>query len=388
MVEFRKELLDKAKAFYSHLIPQDPKSEQLAREAALGHNRLGDINRLLFLGDGAIKEYKEALAEFEVLARKHPANADYRRMLAYDHHWIAETLRIWLQSEQKPSHYTSADAEREYNLALDIQQALHTEAPTNHLYQQELARTYYNRGILRYYSQQFDSTEKDFRQAIALLEPLTSAQISLSAEKNQSQPTPSQDLARVYNDLGNLLSKRKEYPEAAKVIEQAIAIHNSLLEKDPSNREYKQELAVFYNNLSAARYNNGQFTLAESANHSAFDLIEDLITPNPSLGDARARANQARDLILEQESRMIGTAGNTKQISHHPEFHVMNMNLGRGYARLAQQYLIFDDLQDAENAIESIHRILLKLAPQDQVELSASYKQLKKELSDKKQKHE
>lgn len=387
MAQFRKELLDKAKVFYSALIKGNPKSELLAREAAMGHTRLGDINRLQFLNEEAIEEYKEAISQFELLAHNHPGNADYRQMLAYDHHWIAETLRIWLESESKPSHYTADDAEKEYDIALNYQQALHAEAPTVAQYQQELARTYFNRGILRYDTQQYDLTEKDFRKAIALLEPWTSLQVSASAAETSNQPSPLQDLARVYNDLGNLLSsKHKAYPEAAELIERAIAIHKSLLEKDSSNREYRLELAEFYNNLAVVCYNNHQIVLAAQANHNAFDLIEGLIAPNPLVADARARANQLHERILEEESPIAGTPPIAEQIGPHPEFHVMNMNLGRSYARLAEEYLKFDELEDAESALASLHRILPKLTPQDRSELSASYDQLTKELNDKKQK--
>jgi len=73
-------------------------------------------------------------------------------------------------------------------------------------------------------------------------------------------------------------------------------------------------------------------------------------------------------------------------MKQHPEFHVMNMNLGRTYAQLAKEYLKFDDLQDAENAIESIHRIMPKLTPEERAELSVTYTGLRKELNDKMEK--
>jgi tetratricopeptide (TPR) repeat protein len=385
--QFRKELLDKAKDFYSKFTQQHKHSEEFADESAMGHSRLGDINRLLFLPEEAITEYRKAIGQFELLYQNHRGDPHYRRMLAYCHHWIAETVRLWLEKEPRLTPYTSGDAEREYKIALDIQQALQQEAPTKASYQQELARTYYNRGILRYDDKQYDLTEKDFRQAIALLEPLASRPTGSSAEDDLNQPPAAQDLARVYNNLGNLLSsKQKKYAEAAEFIEQAIALHKSLLAKNPANREYKQELAMFYNNLSAVRYNNNQIEAASEANHKAFDLIEDVIAPSPYLADARTKTNEYHQLILEEESRIAGTPGISNEITQHPRFHVLYTNLAHSYARLAREYLKFDDLQEAQNVIEGMHRILPRLTPQDRAELSVVYRDLIKELNDKKQK--
>jgi len=387
MEQFRNELLEKAKTFYSKFTEQYRRNEGIADQAAIGHSRLGDIYRLQNLWNEAIKEYREAIAEFEVLSEKQPGNPHYRQMLAYCHHWIGETVRLWREAEPTLSSYTSDDAEEEYKIALDLQEALHRESPANRSYQQEFARTYYNRGILRYDDKRYDLTEKDFRQAITLLEPLASSETDFAPEDDRNQPPPSQDLARVYNNLGNLLSsKQKRYVEAANLVERAIAIHKSLLTKDSDNREYKQELAEFYITLSSILYNNNHMEAALDANHKAFDLIEELVAPNPSLAKARAKSIEDHDQILKEESRIGGDGGNREEMGQHPEFHVMNMNLGRTYAQLAKEYLKFDDLQDAENAIESVHRLMPKLTPQERAELSVTYTGLRKELNDKKQK--
>jgi hypothetical protein len=385
MEQFRKELLDKAKAFYLNFTKQAGKNESIASEAALGHSRLGDINRLLDLHEDAIEEYRQAISHFETLGRAHPGNPYYRQKLAYAHHWTAETLRLWLEEEQKPSHYTPADAEKEYNTALSLQQGLRREVPANVDYQQELARTYYNRGILRYDRKAYDLTKGDFRQAIALLEPLAASKAPSPDQETRSQPKPSQDLARVYNNLGNLLSsKEKLYPDARTLIEQAISIHESLLKQDPTDLEYKQELVKFYYSLAAVLFNDRQLDLAQQADHKALDLAQELAAPSPFLADALAKASWLHDTILRDELRMAETYGkNAEEAQRHPEFHVMYMNLGRSYAQITKEYLKFDDLAEAENALESMHRLMPKLTPQESTELSATYAELRKDLHDK-----
>jgi tetratricopeptide (TPR) repeat protein len=385
MEQFRKDLLDKAKAFYLNFTKQAGKNESVASDAALGHSRLGDINRLLNLHEDAIEDYRQAIHQFETLSREHPGNPYYRQKLAYAHHWTAETLRLWLEQEQKPSQYSPADAEKEYDAALSLQQELHREVPANLDYQQELARTYYNRGILNYDRKAYNLTAADFRQAIELLQPLGTSNTQSPDQETRSQPKPSQDLARVYNNLGNLLSsKEKRYPEARKLIEQAIGIHESLLKQDPANLEYKQELTKFYDSLAAVLYNENQLELAQQANHKALDLLQEVSAPSPFLSEALARASWLHDTILRDESRMTGTYGkNVEEAQRHPEFHIMYMNLGRSYAQITKEYLRFDDLSEAENALESMHRLMPRLTPQERTELSATYAELRKELHDK-----
>src|SRR6202171_783427 len=74
MEEFRKELLDKARIFYLAFVTQYPLNESLRKEAALAHSKLGDIDRLVENHEAAIAEYKQAIAQFEDLARQHPRN--------------------------------------------------------------------------------------------------------------------------------------------------------------------------------------------------------------------------------------------------------------------------------------------------------------------------
>ena len=53
------------------------------------------------------------------------------------------------------------------------------------IYQQELARTYYNRGIIRFREKDAQGVQSDFRRAIELLEPLGS---SLKPDADSSTP--------------------------------------------------------------------------------------------------------------------------------------------------------------------------------------------------------
>jgi tetratricopeptide (TPR) repeat protein len=374
----RRDLLDKATTFYQQLAKQNPRDDSVASDIAKAHMRLGDIYRLLEMNQDAVNEYNQGIAQFETLTKKSPANAEYRQNLAYSHNWLGETLRQWLEKEPKPTEYTAADAEKQYDTAINLQQELHHASPGKPTYSQELARSYYNRGILRVDNELYEQGKEDFQTAINLLGPLITAK-EATVPESDNQPSPSQDLARVYNNLGGLCYQHlRDSQQAAQFFRQAIDLLGILRAKDPANREYKKEIAQFYNNLARALGDLHQFAEAEKWNHLARDLFEELAQPGSSLENERAKVRDLHEWIQEHEA---GTGESA--VAAHPEFHVMYRNMARSYVQLATEDLRVNDLQEAERAIESLHRLMPDLTPQERAELAPSYNQLRKELRDK-----
>jgi tetratricopeptide (TPR) repeat protein/energy-coupling factor transporter ATP-binding protein EcfA2 len=295
---FREDLLGKAQKFYSRIAAQNSNNEGLRLETAQAHSRLADISRLLEKPDKAIEEYNEAISGFESLARDYPANGTaYRQALAYAHNWSGETMRIGLK-EKRPGHFSRADAERQYDEALRLQQQVHDEAPANPAYQQELARTFYNRGILRFEGADRMNAESDFRQAIGLLEPISGK--STNASGGDTNPPPAQELARAYNNLANLLgNERRLLPEAVQLSERAIGIHEELLRREPANREYEMELGQFYRTMANLLIDEKQMHEAEQTSQKALAIFEDLAKPAPSVSAELGEARKLHDYILE-----------------------------------------------------------------------------------------
>jgi len=386
--EFRRELLEKAQRFYLAFAEQKPRSEQLRQEVAAAHFRLGDINRLMGKGEESVKEYREAIQIFEGLARTHPRKPEYREALANSYNWLAETLRN--------SPNGRAEAEIAYNSALRLQSELLSENRPRAAYQQELARTHYNRGILRYSVGRENDSEADFRRAIGLLEPLT---------QKKEGAAPAQELARVYNNLASLLRHERKLVEAGTFYEHALTIDTELIKKNPDNREYKLELATFTENLAlllfdqfeAARQNNQPVSadLIEAAkrkNHEALDLIEELASPAPALGMELAKAHIVRGEMLDaQGSReaqrenlesldLLGRMNKVHGAERHPEFHVLYTSLAYSFRDLARKYLQEGNFDDARNALQGLAQVLPQLSDTDRAKFEQSYGQLQSNL--------
>jgi tetratricopeptide (TPR) repeat protein len=317
--QFRRELLDEAMPFYAQFTKESPRNEDLRQEAAWAHSRIADINRLLGNRPKAVDEYHLAITQFQTLAGNHPRDPGHRQALAYAYNWLGETLRQWLEDSPTSEKYTFADAQGAYDSALKLQRVLHDENPQNGDYQQELARTYYNRGILDYDMGRPNDSESDFRKAIALLEPL-SHKVQSEPEGTRSNPDPSQELARVYNNLGVLLSNEKHPQTAKDFYTRAISLQEALTKKDPDNRQYKFELVTYYDNLAGLEVDTNQLDAARRNNHEAVDLIEDLVSPSPSLGLQRAHDSRLHPGISRFTGSGGGNAAHVRDSPAHAEF--------------------------------------------------------------------
>jgi len=371
--KFRKGLLEKAERFYATFTQQNSNNERLRKDEADAYRKLGDIDRLLENYEKAVEEYKKAITGFDSLARRHALKPEDQQKLAYVHNFQGETLRQWIEREGD-CPYKAADAEKEYGDALGLQQQLHQQYPENATYQQELARTYYNRAILRYHEKDFANSEADTRAAMQLLQPLADRPQSLTADA--SGPPPSEELARVYNNYGNLQARQKKLDEAIDLFQRAVQVQERLCRANPQNREYELELAQYYNNLALRLADDDQMDEAQQRNHQALDLIEQLVSPAGSLSTERATMHMTYD--------MLGSSQNTQKAGKHPEFHVLYRNLADSYVALARQHLRSGDPGGAEVALESLLRVLPQVSLEERKTLEKTYGELSSELKNKK----
>jgi tetratricopeptide (TPR) repeat protein len=371
MEEFRRELLSKAKRFYGIFIREKPDSEALRNETTWAHFRLGDIDRLLQQTKNAADEYRQAIAQFRALANDYPAKPEYRQSLANSYNWLGETLRTDPSARKE-----SADA---YDNALRLQTQLHSEHPDNAQYQQELARTHYNRGILRYSLGEVQNSDTDFREAARLLTPLA---------QNGSDPAAAQELARVYNDRGNLLIHEDRLTDAHELYQQAIAIHENLIKKEAANREYQQELATFRNNFAILLLDQRQTPLAEQQNRRALDLMQELAAPGLSLRMELVHAHNLRCQLLESDNTkqaesecqqsldLLKTLEQTPSLQGRPEFQRLFRDLGYNYLELAKINVSSGSGSVARSDVEKLRQLLPRIAEPDRTNLIRSYQAL------------
>jgi tetratricopeptide (TPR) repeat protein len=283
--ELRRELLMKAQGFYASFSSAAPASAEARHDLALAHLRLGHINRLLRQPGEAEREYSEAIGRFDALVAERPSSIPFRQGLAEAHHWLGETLR--------PEAARVVEARRAYDRALELQQAIATAQPGDLRLIRQLARTHYDRGILLASSPDgYGAAEADFRAAVALLEPHVPADAAST-----------QELARALNNLAGLLSfDAARAPESVPLYERAIALDEGLVQAAPDHREYRLELAKYYNNLAALLGDLGRPVEAVARSGRAIDLLDSLARLAPSLAVERADSHTLRGgLLVDRE---------------------------------------------------------------------------------------
>jgi len=387
---FRKELLGKAATFYAAFISYNSGNEELRAEAASAHSRLADIDRLLDKRDDAVKEYKNAIGAFEKLAKDKPKEVTYRQKLAYCHNWLGETLRQWYEQGSTPDKTQAAEATAEYNAALNLQQQIHDATPGNAQYTQELARSHYNRAILEKDIGDRNDAETDLRTAMELLEPLVGQKITVDPQ--QTTPSAAQDLARTDNDLAALDATAGNSVEARKLYERAIGIGEQLTAADKDRREYKYELANYYDNEARLLVETGDQAQAADRNHDSLDLIEELTTPSSSIGLEEAKILQLRSKILmqsgaadaleeaERERELLNQLQSGGLSQGHPLFHVIYQNLALNYLDLAKMELKNGNVTDAQLSLKSLALVIPELAPEDKPDIEQSYEYYERQL--------
>lgn len=302
MENFRRDLLQRTERFYAAFMSQEPSSLDVRQDLAAAHLRLGHISRMLERPLDAVAQYQDTVTQFRQLVEANPNAEAYRRSLADAYNWLGETLR--------PLAGRATEAEAAYDAARDLQQELVAGRPSDLSVQQALARTLYNRGILRAASARprdpaFLAADQDFREAIAILERVV-AQGGTSLA--------SQELARAFNNRAGLLAQDATRLEEARALyERAVAIDEALLAKEPHNREFAMELATFSSNLADLLRERGDSAAALVRNAQALRLMNDLARPAPSLSVSLADVHTLRGAILETgeppaAARAYGTA--------------------------------------------------------------------------------
>jgi len=387
---FRNELLRKAALFYGSLTREEANNKKLRTDVAHGFAQLGDADRLLGKFGRAVTEYNQAVAAYQSLAKQYPGDMQYPQALGYCHNWMGETYRAQIDPGA-PDGWVAGHAVQEYDAAIEFQRKLHAEEPGNGRFAQELARSYYNRGIVEDNERKFGAAESDYRVSLQLLTPIGAH--PLAGEEKETSPDPAEDLARVENNLANVLEKEGNYQDARTHYEQAIELAEKLREASPGNLGYRYELAIYCENEAEFLFDKMKdFSAASRRNHTSLDIVEDLANPAWLLSYEEVNILQLHTEILlsqgskdaldeaEQERAMLMQLKGGGLAQSHPLFHDVYYDLAGNYVQLAEKDLKDGDLVGAQIALGSLSDTVSELTPKDKAEALEHYAQLQREL--------
>ncbi|HEV3445599.1 MAG TPA: serine/threonine-protein kinase [Gemmataceae bacterium] len=352
---------------------QEGMDEQGRTLRAEGHYRVADLWSKLGRRDEARVEYVKARHIQQELADQFSTVPAYQQDLAHTHN----NLGLLLADLGKRD-----EARIEYDKARDIQQKLTEDFPDIPAYQQELARTHNNLGALLNDFGKRDAARLEYQQARDIKRKL--------AEKYPDMPDYQHDLARTHANLGNLLDDLGKRDEARVALEQARDIQQKLAERFPGVPEYRRDLAGFHRDLGIVLARLGKRNEAWLEYEQARDIQQKLAERFPAVPDYRrylARTHNSLGLLFMDlgkghEARLAYEQARDiqqKLADQFPGVPVYQQELAHAHGNLGNLFEGFGKRDEARVQHEIARDIFKKLAekfpavPRYRVELGGSY---------------
>jgi serine/threonine-protein kinase len=270
MQKARNLLLRKTLRFYRNFRVQRPDDRALQREEAEQWFRVGYIEQELLRTQDARQAYLRARALFQKLVQAHPDLPQYQNDLARTHNNLGILLSALGQREQ---------ALKEYQQARDLHLKLVQAHPDLPQYQQDLASTHNNLGNLLSVLGQREQALVEYCQARDLFRKLVQAHPDL--------PRYQQDLASTHNNLGILLSALGQREQALVEYRQARDLHQKLVQAHPDLPQHAEGAARTCLNRGAllVRMNRHRAALADlDQGIRQADRLRRLDPKNPMIG--------------------------------------------------------------------------------------------------------
>lgn len=225
--------LEKALDVYKQLAQDGEAEPSLRRDTGLAYFRVGDIYRELNQLAAAEEAYRQALEIQQGLVLDAPTDRSYCRELATTWNWLGELLRTW-EGRLGDSRVAFENARR-------LQYLLAAADPQDPSHKRELARSLVNLGIVHMDSGQPKGAEASFQEAIGLLVgPVWQLPM---------EPGSRHELARCLLNRGVLYRETGRLPQAEVDQRRAVALYEGLVADLPQRSVFRAEQAVALNNL-------------------------------------------------------------------------------------------------------------------------------------------
>jgi serine/threonine protein kinase/tetratricopeptide (TPR) repeat protein len=315
MEQVRRDLLEKALAFYEDFSKEYTDDPKLRAQTAQAYKMVGDIRHLLGKSELAEQSYESALGLLRPLVDTYPEDQQYRLDLAATYsnlgNLLSESARndaaLKAHEEARRLHETLVNAttiqmERGktirselakcfHNLAqvkkqnregaeaiallkegLAIQEQLCRIATNNAVYARDLGAMLVSLGQLYRDKGEASEAEKTFRLSMGMLKELVS--------QRQAIPEDRQALARVHTRLAELFEAGKA-DKAEMEYREAVKLGAGLTEDFPTIPEYRQNLAASYNGLGVTLLAEGRRDDADAALQQGLKIKEKLAQDFP-----------------------------------------------------------------------------------------------------------
>ncbi len=266
----RRELLQKAQAYYEKFLEERGQDPALRQELAEASAHLANITRQIGTPEEALNAYRRALALFQDLARSDPDSVPQRFSQAVVHSHIANVLETLRRYDESLVSLRHAKELLEESLRL---------TPGDVRLKIELASTEHNLAMLSAASRPLPEALAAFAEARALEEKLIRAL--------PANPEVLAKIAATRNGLGVLLDDNQRAAEALGHFQEAVAIRDQLARQSPGNLGAQGDLAESLCNLANCLRSLGRVKDSMASAGKARPLLELLARSSPHVSRYR-----------------------------------------------------------------------------------------------------
>jgi tetratricopeptide (TPR) repeat protein len=261
----RSKLLETAADFYEKFVREAAGDLEVRAERGRGYNRLGELYGRTGRSDRAEKAYHEAIAIQRQLSEAAPGEPTYAQDLGKSLYKLGELYFNVARHSQ---------SEKSYQETMAIQRKLaktYADVPD---YQNDLAQTLINVGALYTY-RDMDLALNAWQEALAIQKPLAAAHPKNAAFLHV--------LGDIYLNLGygKSIANRPGLGESDN--KQAVATLRAVVQIDPDNPDYQDDLAGALNNLATTYRKTKRVELAQGAFAEAIAIKKKLAELHPQV---------------------------------------------------------------------------------------------------------
>ncbi|HZU38247.1 MAG TPA: serine/threonine-protein kinase, partial [Gemmataceae bacterium] len=235
---------DRAVTLLRALIAADPKPVNVRQDLARALVDRGVLQRLMGRPEEARRDYEQSIKLLSELRTELPSRAVYKFDLAIARQDLGNLLC---------SQHRFDEAQHEEQASLTLLRGLVADFSTRPRYRKKLGNAFDNLGTAFALAGQRKDAERSWLQALTLFEGLT-REYPTTADYHDL-------LGMTLGNLGWLRTEQKNWPEARRLIERAIAEVQAALQPNALKPEYRQELRDLHQDLAE--------TLVQLGDHAA-----------------------------------------------------------------------------------------------------------------------
>ena len=286
----RQHLLRRALSYYRDFVVRGSDSPRVREGLAASYRNAGNVAAELGEREDAIDLLERAVELDRALHSEAPENGKHRAALAQSLDDLAIVQIL---------HHELDGARASLVMALELRQAEAREAPEDPDVANGLASTLAQTAYVEWYKDPGRAAEI-YEEACTLREPLV--------EAHPERADFRRGLASVYNNLGLLRRELDDLPAAIELHGKAQALQHDLVERSPNDMEARSHLAKTYANLGISLVDAGRLADASESYRRASDLFAQLAADNPAVPGYQV--DQAKMILnqAEQLRRLKGPA--------------------------------------------------------------------------------